>query len=239
MIVFVTWGYFRPIKCDVTEIESRGPSLLFQNQYRLNLSTQQYDLVRVPSPPLGMILMAVSEWRAKLDGYLEEALRDSFRGFPQACFRGDDCRVARDFLLPIFMYHNKLEPGKVCLFVVLSIDPSRQLTLYTQARNLAHQGLKLVVLTYIMTHSLTLVEDTKVDVYRRLKNPPSGEFGIHTCPRWLNKQIKFLLSTLHHDLLRDFLNKVQDALRLSSKKHLWAALFASLIVLAMRPKRLK
>ncbi|KAL8737788.1 MAG: hypothetical protein Q9181_001351 [Wetmoreana brouardii] len=218
LLVFVTWGYFRPIKCDVTEIESRGPSLLFQNQYRLN-ETGQYDRVQVPSPPLGMILMAVDEWRARLDGYLEEALEKSFWGFPEACFRGEDCRIERDFLLPIFNYHNGATTNK--------------------ARTLVHQSLKLVVLTYIMTHSLTLVEDTKDDVHKQLLHPPATKFGIHTCPRWLNKQIKFLLSTLHHDLLKDVLNRVQDALRFSNTKSVWAALFSSMVILAMTNETLE
>lgn len=84
-----------------------------------------------------------------------------------------------------------------------------------------------------MTHSLTLVENTRDDVHRRLKNPPPVAFGQHTSPRLLNRQIKFLLSTLHHDLLKGILQRIQEALRHSSKKPSWAALFASMVVLAM------
>ncbi|KAL8843545.1 MAG: hypothetical protein Q9170_000049 [Blastenia crenularia] len=112
MTVYLTWGYFRPIKCDVTEIVSNGPSLLLQNQYRLNLATDQYELVQVPSPPLGMMLMLVKEWRSKLNQYLEDLLQTSFRRFPEVCFRGEACRVERDFLLPIFEYH-EASTGKV------------------------------------------------------------------------------------------------------------------------------
>lgn len=83
-----------------------------------------------------------------------------------------------------------------------------------------------------MTHSLTLVEDTKAEVYQRLRNPPPVAFGRHTCPRWLNRQIKFLLSALHYELLRDILHLMQEALRLSNSKPMWAALFASMVVLA-------
>lgn len=114
MVVYLSWGYGRPIKCDATEIESAGQNLLFQNQYRLNLANNRYELVEVPSPPLGMLLMAVSEWRLKFDVYLEDLLQTSFRRFPQVCIRGDDCRVAKDFLVPIFEYH-EVATGRVRL----------------------------------------------------------------------------------------------------------------------------
>ena len=113
--VCLTWAHeFRPIKVGVTEIEPVGTSLLFQNQYRLNLLSNLYDLVQTPSPPLGIQLMYVSEWRVRLDGYLEEVIRGSFRRFPAICFRGDDCRVEKDFLIPIFDYH-EAATGRVSL----------------------------------------------------------------------------------------------------------------------------
>ncbi|KAL9026427.1 MAG: hypothetical protein Q9196_004907 [Gyalolechia fulgens] len=153
MTVDLTWGYFRNIKCDVTEIEPNGPSLLLKNQYRLNLETNQYDLF--------------------------------------------------------------------------------------QARKLVHQSLKLVVITHIMTHSMTLVESTKDQVYDRLRNPPPERYGQQTSPRWLNKQIKFLLCALHQDILRDVLSQIQETLRLSGKKATWAALFASMTILAMTTESLQ
>lgn len=84
-----------------------------------------------------------------------------------------------------------------------------------------------------MTHQMTLVESTKDDVYKRLNNPPTERFGHHTSPRWLGRQIKFLLSTLHRDVMYRVLNLVHITLRATDKKPLWAALFASMVVLAM------
>ena len=54
MDVSVTWGYGQPIKCEVREFEPVGDFLLFGTQYRFNLGTNQYETVRVPSPPIGM-----------------------------------------------------------------------------------------------------------------------------------------------------------------------------------------
>lgn len=50
-------------------------------------------------------LCPVGLWRRRFNEYLEELLETSFWRFPEVCFRGDDCRVARDFLIPIFEYH--------------------------------------------------------------------------------------------------------------------------------------
>ncbi|KAL8764298.1 MAG: hypothetical protein Q9184_000003 [Pyrenodesmia sp. 2 TL-2023] len=212
MVVYLTWGYDRPIKCDATEIEPVGSNLLQQNQFRLNLATNRYDVVTVPSPPLGMILMAVAEWRRKFNIYLEELLETNFRQFPDVCFRGNDCRVAKDFLIPIFEYHEAATE---------------------RAQKLVHQCLKLVILTHIMTHQLTLLENTKDSVYEQLNNPPPEKYSNHTSPRWLSRQIKFLLATLHRDVMKSVLGLVQDTLRRADRKPLWAALFASMLVVAM------
>ncbi|KAL8924617.1 MAG: hypothetical protein Q9208_003932 [Pyrenodesmia sp. 3 TL-2023] len=205
MVVYLTWV---------------GPNLLQQNQFRLNLATNRYDVVTVPSPPLGMVMMAVAEWRLKFDTYLEELLQTSFRQFPETCFRGDDCRVAKDFLIPIYEYHEAATE-----------------TINQQAQKLVHQCLKLVVLSHIMVHQLTLVEDTKDSVYEQLKNQPPEKYGRHTSPRWLSRQFKFLLSRLHRDVMNSVLVLVQGTLRRADRKPLWAALLASMVVVAMTTER--
>lgn len=129
--VLVTWGYFRPIKLNTQEIVPRGTSLLYQNQWRLN-QEGGYGLVQVPSPPLGMYRMAVEEWRIRLNKYLEEALEETFWGFPAACLREGDSRVERDFLIPIFEYHNQTEAKKVSSFLPL---PVWRLTRYPRKKN--------------------------------------------------------------------------------------------------------
>ncbi|KAL8905824.1 MAG: hypothetical protein Q9207_002395 [Kuettlingeria erythrocarpa] len=212
MVVELTWGYFRPIKCHATEVEPLGPNLLLQNQFRLDLATNRYDAVTVPSPPLGMVMTPASEWRLEFNKYLEELLETRFGRFPEFCFRGDDCRVARDFLIPIFEYHKRAT---------------------TKARELVHQSLKLVILTHIMTHQLTLVESTRDSVYEQLKNRPPEKYGPHTSPRWLSRQFKSLLSTLHLVIFNGVLGLVQDTLRRADRKAFWAALFASILVVAM------
>ena len=104
-VVLVTWGHGRAIKCEVEEVEPRDETLLFQNQYRLNEATSRYELMRIPSPPIGMKLLPTEEWRKKLDQYLDDLLERDFGNFPSKCMRGRDCLVQRDLLYPIHEYY--------------------------------------------------------------------------------------------------------------------------------------
>ena len=123
MTVHVTWGHSRDILCEVQEIIPEGDYLCFQNQYKLNLATNNYDRVLTPSPPLGivltlledcsqrlerplgMMLMTVNDWRKKLDQYLDYVLENDFHDFPEHCFRGSENEVQRDLLCHFHKYY--------------------------------------------------------------------------------------------------------------------------------------
>ena len=91
-------------------------------------------------------------------------------------------------------------------------------------------------MTYMMTHSLTLREDTRDTVASRLLNVPAEPYQVHTCPRWLNKELKCVLACLHQKLLRDVLGLIHRTLRdmsTNSSYRFWARLFIGLLVLSM------
>ena len=92
--------------------------------------------------------------------------------------------------------------------------------------------LKLIVVSFIMSHALTLVENTRDDVWQCLFNPPIEPYGAKTSSRWLNKQVKFLMSTMHVTLMSQVLAKIQHMLH-DSDKTLRAATFASILTIAM------
>lgn len=105
--------------------------------------------------------------------------------------------------------------------------------LQSQDKNLARLDLKLIIITQIMSHTLTLMEDTKDTVYKNLLKPPTEAFGIHTGSRLLNKELKFIFSTLHQTLYRNVLEMIQKNLQSSNKKQSWAKAFVGLLTLAM------
>lgn len=98
MIVHVGWGHGKSIQCEVHEIEPEGDHLLSQNQYRPNLETGELETVRVASPPIGMMIMHIDDWRETLDKYLSEIVETDFDNFPEHCFRGREIAVQKDLL---------------------------------------------------------------------------------------------------------------------------------------------
>lgn len=80
---------------------------------------------------------------------------------------------------------------------------------------------------------MTLVEDKKEEVFSSLWNRPTEAFGVQTSPRWLNKQLKFLFSSLHMTLMETILGKLTQTLRGSKKASSWASNFAIIMMLAM------
>lgn len=122
MNVYVTWGYGNPIKCPVYEVEPEGDLLLFQLQYRQNRITGEFDVVRVPSPALGLVEtlhdslhplkrplgikdMNLEPWRKNMNNYLDETLETNFETFPACCFQGQENAMQRDLLTALHNYY--------------------------------------------------------------------------------------------------------------------------------------
>ena len=85
-----------------------------------------------------------------------------------------------------------------------------------------------------MNHSLTLQENTRADVKASLLNPPHTPYEALTCPRWLNKELKFLMSTLHVDMTKIMLYHLHRSLRDSREKtSSWATCFIGLLTLSI------
>ena len=84
----------------------------------------------------------------------------------------------------------------------------------------------------MMSHSFTLVEATKDEIWQQLCNPPDRPFGTRTSARYINKQLKYLLSTLFKEQLEGILVRIQQMLG-DSKKSTWTPAFAILSVLAI------
>ncbi|KAL9587896.1 MAG: hypothetical protein Q9203_003292 [Teloschistes exilis] len=105
---------------------------------------------------------------------------------------------------------------------------------------MVHDSLKLIVLTRIITHPLTLAGDTTVDIHQQLRVPlPSAANHETHSSQLLNKQIQFLLSGLHYDPMKMVLFRIQRELRHSNGKQYWGGLFSSILVLAIVIERLE
>ena len=106
-----------------------------------------------------------------------------------------------------------------------------QRTKIGKGNNLPYLSLKLFLLDYMMSHAITIVQEEKYSIWKQLTYR-SDMSDNHTCPRLLNKQMKFLLSTLYKDLFSRILQRVQNML-LASRKDTWTQSFAVLLILAI------
>ena len=88
------------------------------------------------------------------------------------------------------------------------------------------------MMSLMMERSFTLVEETRNAVWQQLFQRPDQPFGPHTSARYVNKQLKYLLSTLIKDLLERILVCMRKQLG-TSKKDSWTPAFAILTVLSM------
>ena len=101
-----------------------------------------------------------------------------------------------------------------------------------QEQGLVYLCLKLTVITFMMGHASTIAEDSRQYIWERLRQRPERPFGIHTSPMYINKQLKFLLSSLQQDLFGEILLRIQQKLRENTRES-WTPAFAAMAVVSM------
>ena len=85
-----------------------------------------------------------------------------------------------------------------------------------------------------MNRVFAIPEKAKQGIWEKLcsQNKVPKPYGTFSSPRLVNKQLKFLLSTMFQKLFTDILSKIQ-ALLLQSKKEPWPEVFAAVLALSM------
>jgi hypothetical protein len=109
----------------------------------------------------------------------------------------------------------------------------RSSRLSVQGKHL-REVLRLVVVTYIMGHKLTIAEETKYDTLSKLSScmPEPDAYEEQCAPRMANRQLKYLFAQLMRKIQSDVLSKLQQALRSGNVKR-WTAAFVAILGLAM------
>jgi hypothetical protein len=197
--VKLTWGHGPYLTCPgVQRIVPIGDNLRSSFAYHLDPLTSRYELKETPSPLIGLRVIDLKWWRSFLNTYFDGVTQDQFHGFSSACIRDE---VQKELVDQIFKYTCPGLQDRVRMY-----DMGALISLTTALTQLPRLCLKLIVLTFVMTHSLTYPpEDEK-------------EGRVLTCPRFLNKQLKFILYTLHSDILNAVLQRLHHALRNRTKK---------------------
>lgn len=90
----------------------------------------------------------------------------------------------------------------------------------------------MLIVTYIMGHTLTIAEDTLPTVLARVRY--TGEIEPHTSPRLANRQLKYYFSNLRNRTFNTVLHRQQQTFHDSKKKEAhWLVSFCAMLGFAM------
>lgn len=96
--------------------------------------------------------------------------------------------------------------------------------------------LRLMVLTFIMGHTLTIPQADLAGILSQLQRTPAPlgkEYQEHTSPRLANRQLKFYFSILRNEVYTELLKFGQNTLRAGKKDQTWLQVFIIILGLAM------
>jgi hypothetical protein len=93
----------------------------------------------------------------------------------------------------------------------------------------------MLIITYIMGHTLTIAEETLQSVISFIQHPyKPPHLSRHTSPRLANRQLKFFFAVLRQQIYEDILKWQQATLHTSGlKEATWLSAFCVMLGLAM------
>lgn len=199
-----------PVK--VYEFQPRGEELLVQLQYQTNPQTQERYTVRKRSPALGMVHINHNEEK-KYDKYLNDIVDNHLDAFGDICWAEDD----NDFSPRLFKLMTRVKPK--------SDDEAK----------LLREVFRLIVCTYIMSHTINMAEETKTATLSKMHSytDPSAYVQNYTSPRMTARQLKYFFARLQRSTLAIVLNKLQQIFKSSKGCDKWLAAFVAVVGMAM------
>ncbi|KAK4962177.1 hypothetical protein LTR66_012782 [Elasticomyces elasticus] len=219
--VSLTSGHGPPLCLNMYEFEPKTTELLSQHQYTRDPDTHKSIRWSKLSPPLG-IRQEDDNDVARFEAYINLIIDDHLLGFSSVFFADeiDDCPAR---LLTA-----------ICELYTSATD-TRVLRDLMSLKALLRLILQMIVVTYIMDHTLTMVESTKDATLANVRGCyQAAAYGKHTSPRLANRQLKFFLSILRDKIYKDVLKHLHKFLRSSENKHsTWLSSFCIVSGLAM------
>jgi len=212
--IYMTCGQFTmpriPVK--VYEFVPKGEELLRQIQYVTDPQTNRRIAVPKQSPPLGMVHINHNEEKT-YDRYISDIVDHHLDALGELCWREDD----NDFLQKLFKLMTRVKPK--------SDDEAK----------LLREVFRLIVVTFIMSHTLTIAEQGKHEALSRMHSyaGPNSYYPSYTSPRMANRQLKYFFSRLQKSIQQAVLNKLQQIFKSSKGCDKWLAAFVAVLGLCM------
>ncbi|KAI9683160.1 MAG: hypothetical protein M1829_005951 [Trizodia sp. TS-e1964] len=190
-------------------IHPRNPKseLVMDNRFVIDEKTRKKKCIQRESLPLAIKIMVPLEFKDKCLNYLQSVLEENLDRIPIRCFPQNT--LQSELLKVVCGYHRRYRGPH---------------------QHLLGKAIKMLVLTFVMTHALTM-ERTKVeDVARKLNRDPSQTY--FASPKLLNKQIKGIMEEIHHSLMENVLELLQKVIRDQNKSD-WAVAFSLTLLVIM------
>lgn len=214
LTVWMTCGQYHmpriPVK--VYEFMPRGSALLVQLQYKTDKTTHKTITTEKQSPALGMVHISHGEEK-KYDKYINDIVDNHIDAFGELCWMADD----NDFQQKLFRLMTRVKPK--------SDDEAK----------LLREVNRLIVVTFIMGHTLTIAEETKVATLSKMHSYKGHNSYVDnfTSPRMTNRQLKYFFSRLQSSIQTTVLNKLQQIFKSSKGCDKWLAAFVAVLGMCM------
>ena len=234
--VYLTSGYGPALRWKLYEFKPKTTELLGQFQYLQDPQTGFSQRRQKYSPPFGLIKLDGSD-DSHFEEYLEQLLSpDYLWDLGWTCFE-EETQVEPDaFQAKLLDLICKLYTDTNDYDVSTSIG-TPQITPLTemQLKQLLKEIIRMMIITYIMGHTLTIVEDTLPSVLGSVKlSKRAIHVATHTSPRLANRQLKFFFAVLRSNIYERILKWQQQTLHTSGKKEAsWLPAFCAMLGFAM------
>ncbi|KAF2749945.1 hypothetical protein M011DRAFT_475265 [Sporormia fimetaria CBS 119925] len=197
------------IKVQVYEFVPTDEELLLQIQYHTDKKTGARYPVTKRSPALGMVHINHNEEK-RYDQYVDLIVNKYIDEFADLCWREDD----NDFQQRFFTEMTKVKTSS------------------GEEATLVREVCRLLVVTFIMSHTITLAEEDKYHALSKMHSF-SGQYQDFTSPRMTNRQLKYFFAHIQRKSLSAVLNKLQQIFKSSKGCDKWLAAFIGISGLCM------
>ena len=196
-----------PVK--VYEFVPKGDALLVQLQYRTDPGSNNRVMYRKQSPPLGMVHINYNEEK-RYEKYVSDIVDNHLDSFGELCWMEDD----NDFQQKLFRLMTRVKPKN------------------EDEEKLFRDVFRLIVVTFIMSHTLTIAPETKYATLSRMHSF-NGHDDTYTSPRMTNRQLKYFFSRVQRTIQNNLLNKLQQIFKSSKGCDKWLAAFITIVGMCM------
>ncbi|CZT17942.1 uncharacterized protein RCC_03780 [Ramularia collo-cygni] len=216
--IYLSSGYGPPLRWKVYEFRPKSEEYLRQLQYYQDNGSDQMVRTVNYSPPYGLLKIEPSD-DAHLDTYLDQLLQPQFLWDFGWTFYEAESLV------------DEFQAGVLDLLCKLYLTTEDDLL-----KQLLYDILRMLLITYIMGHTLTISDDTVPTVIANVRHSrkPSNYNQKYTSPRLANRQLKFFFAVLRNGIYEKLLKWQQQTLHTAGKKdQTWLPAFCVTLGFAM------